>query len=117
MAAVALSQDLLAIFDADEVPETLREFLLKHTVLSPRDFACTAPNEDQIDKRLIEASGVALDFGERIRVISAWHAARATMTASYFVPAARAATPADTMPEGAEARLRGLWKKHHVFCS
>ena len=30
------------------------------------------------------------------------------------VPAARAATPTDTMPEGAEARLRGLWKTKHV---
>ena len=71
MAVVALSQVLLAIFDANEVPDTLREFLLKHRVLTPRDFACTSPNEDSIDKTLIEASGVALDFGARIRMIIA----------------------------------------------
>ena len=113
--AYALSQELLAIFDANEVPETLRTFLLKHKVLTPKDFACTSPNEDSIDKRLIEASGVDLDFGQRIRVISAWHAARATMAAPAASPAARAATPVDTMPEGAEARLRGLWKAKHGF--
>ena len=113
--AVALSQELLGIFDANDVPDTLRAFLLTHKVLTPREFACTAPNEDSIDKRLIEASGVALDFGQRIRVISAWHAARATMTSPSATPAARAATPADAMPEGAGARLRGLWKAKHGF--
>ena len=81
MAAPALSQELQALFDANDVPETLREFLAKHKVLSVKEFACTSPTEEAIDKRLIEATGLDFNFGERIRIVTAWHAARAALNA------------------------------------
>ena len=104
-----MSPELLAIFDAHNVPETLRAFLLTHGVLSPSQFACTAATEDAIDARLIQASGLDFNFGERIRIITAWHASRATMSAPSSGPgASRSAPAADTMPDGANPLAQSL---------
>ena len=116
MAAAVLSQELLAIFDAHNVPESLRQFLIGHKVLSLAHFACTAASEDKIDASLIAASTLVFGFGERIAIITAWHAARATMAAPSGGPASgRSSAAPDTMPDGAEARLRKLWYAQHKF--
>ena len=113
---MALSPELLAIFDAHQVPDSLRAFLLTHKVITPSQFACTAASEDALDSKLILACGLDSTFGERIGIITAWHAARSSMTAAASGPASSRGTPAaDTMPDGAEARLRTLWKAKHGF--
>ena len=98
MAAPALSQELLALFDANDVPVTLREFPAKHKVLSVKEFACTSPTEEAIDKRLIEATGLEFNFGERIRIVTAWHAARAALNAPANAPG-RSSASESGMPE------------------
>ena len=111
--APVLSQDLAAIFDANNVPEAMRKFLVDNKVVTVRAFAVTAAREDLIDSDLIAPSGVQLSFGEKVGVKTAWIAARAHLNSSGPSASSSAGSANDKMPDGSELRLRTLWKEQH----
>ena len=116
MGAVELDQELTALFDSTEVPETFRQFLLTNKCLSVMAFPTAAAKEEQVEANIIDAGGIAdLKWGEKLAIKVAWRKARALCPSEGGASSAAAGASRSKMPEGLEASLREVWFKRHKF--
>ena len=99
----------------DAVIDRFKEFCSKNNFLTAADLGSCCAKEEMIKDEMLDATGIAdLSFVERKNIKKAWVACRGRMT---NVASAASAAPAQVvpmkMPEGAENRLRTLWKGLH----
>ena len=112
--AKPLSHDLLAIFDDTTVSARFREFCQNNGVLTPTDLAAACPREEDLKEELLEATEFTdIGFQEKKDIRKAWLAARGRLGHGTSVSATPAAVPPRKMPDGAETRLRSVWKSTH----
>ena len=112
--AKSLSHDLLAIFDDNTVSARFREFCQKNGVITPTDLAAACPREEDLKEELLEATEFQdIGFQEKKDIRKAWLAARGRMGQISSSSSAPAAAPPRKMPDGAETRLRSVWKNAH----
>ena len=119
MAAPALSQGLLALFDANGVKGSdrmndFKTFLKDNGCLSVEDFASACAKEELIDANIIDACGVQnFTWGEKLAIKKSWRQSRKA-SAIGATPTSGSGSK-NTMPEGMEAHLLEVWKKSHGF--
>ena len=102
------------LLGTNDVPVRFIAFLDKYKVTTVHKFVSAAPNEEKVEKNLIEASGIVdLDFGETIAITRAWNSARAQMGGAGSASQPAAPKLANKMPEGIELILRGNCKAAH----
>ena len=113
--AKTLSHELLAIFDANEISDRFREFCPKNGVLTPSDLAASCTDDKDLKAEIFDATGFTdIGFQEKKNIRKAWYATRALMTtAASSSSAAPSPQQPKKMPEGAELRLRTVWKQSH----
>ena len=109
------AEDLIAIFQKFSVPDAFQTFCNNNRCTSVQAFSMTAAKEELIDDKLIDPSGIQLDFGGRIAVRMAWGACRALYDPSNSSAPSSSARSGSKMPDGVEARYRNLWKTAHGF--
>ena len=112
---VELSQEMLAILDDAGVSNRFKDFCKKCGCSSPLDLGAACSDEKSFKEDLLDALEYPdIGFVERKNIKKAWLAARALMggtgTGGQSAPAQSAPKK---MPEGAETRLRNLWKEAH----
>ena len=110
--AKPLSHDLLAIFDDNTVSVRFMEFCAKSGVVTPTDLDAACAKEEDLKEELLEATEFTdIGFQEKKDIRKAWLAARGRMgNQCNSACAAPAAARPKKMPDGAETRLRSVWK-------
>ena len=110
----ALSHDLLSILDACGVTLRFRDFCAKNGVLTPTDLGVVTGDAKDLKADLLDAMEIDdLSFVEKKDIKKAWFMARGQMGAASSSSAAPAAATVKKMPDGAENRLRGVFKTTH----
>jgi hypothetical protein len=114
---VSLEPDFKALLDKENVAQIFQDWLITDDVkvTTVRAFAATVAAEEKVNSDLIEASGVALNFGEKVRIRLAWRSARELLSngSASASSGAPSASPGSKMPDGSEKMLRGKWKELH----
>ena len=84
-------------------------------VFTIRAFAVFAVSKDQVDSDIIDASGVSLNFGQKVKVRLAWESATNMVNSGQgSSPGVSSGTQAK-MPHGTEAMLRKDLRTKHSF--
>ena len=112
---VELSQDMLALLDEAGVSSRFKDFCRKCGCTTPLDLGAACSDEKSFKEDLLDALEYPdIGFVERKNIKKAWLAARAQMGGTGTVgQSAPAQSAPKRMPDGAETRLRTLWKDAH----
>ena len=85
-------------------------------VTTVRGFAACAVSKDKVEPDIIDASGVALNYGEKVKVRLTWEAATNLVNSGQgSMGAGSAPNSQSKMPNGTEQMLRKEWKARHAF--
>ena len=112
---VELSQEMLALLDEAGVSNRFKDFCRKCGCTTPLDLGAACSDEKSFKEDLLDALEYPdIGFVERKNIKKAWLAARAHMGGTGAVgQSAPAQSAPKRMPDGAETRLRTLWKEAH----
>ena len=113
--AVELSEEMKAILDDCGCPARFKEFCSKNDLITPSDLGAVCAEEKDIQSDMVDPTEFAdIVFAEKKNIKKVWLAVRARMPKSIgSAPSAPAQAVPKKMPDGAENRLRTLWKTAH----
>ena len=118
MTTIELCPQFKALLEKEGVPQPFLDWLVTPdvNVTTVRAFAACAVSKDKVDSDIIAASGVSLNFGQKVRVRLAWEACTDLVhTGQGNGSSAPAAATLSKLPSGTEVMLRREWKARHGF--
>ena len=107
-----------ALLEKEGVPENFMKWLVTPDVCvtTIRAFAACAVSKEKVDSDIIDACGLSLNFGQKVKVRLAWESCLALASSGQGGAASASATATPSkLPQGTETMLRKEWKAKHGF--
>ena len=117
-AAAEFCPQFKALLDKEGVAQEFHDWLKTPEVgvLTVRAFAACATSKEKVDTEIIQASGIAMNFGQKVKVRLLWESATAMANSGQgSSPGGAPSGSQAKMPTGTEALLRKDWKTRHNF--
>ena len=95
-----------ALLEKEAIPQEFQDWLKTDEVgvLTVRAFAACATSKEKVDTEIIQASGIALNFGQKVKVRLLWESATAMANSGQgSMPGGAPSGSQAKMPAGIEA--------------